>query len=78
MKEEEEEAETKDKAVVIYVDFSKLHEPQCKGADAAGTEASDYEKWSPYDGRHGNNKCWLGQQVTYVRRKQDKKCYNGE
>jgi hypothetical protein len=60
MNEEEEEAETKDLAAVVYVDFTKLHEPQCKGADTAGTETSDYEKWSPYDGRHGNNKCWLG------------------
>jgi len=59
--EEEEEAETKEKGVVVYVDFSKLHEPQCQGADTAGDEKSDYEKWSPYDGRHGNNKCWLGQ-----------------
>lgn len=27
MNEEEEEAETKDLAAVVYVDFTKLHEP---------------------------------------------------
>lgn len=63
---------------LTYLDFSSLHEPQCKGADNAGAEDSDYEQWSPYDGRHGDNKCYLGQQVTYVRRKQDAMCYNGE
>jgi len=63
---------------LTYLDFSALHEPQCKGADNAGAETSDYELWSPYDGRHGDNKCFLGQQVTYVRRKQDSLCFNGE
>jgi len=29
MGEDEEDAETKDKGVVVYADFSKLHEPQC-------------------------------------------------
>lgn len=61
MKEDDEEADSKDKAVIIYMDFAGLHEPQCKGEDAPDTEHSDFEKWSPYDGRHGNNKCWLGQ-----------------
>jgi len=76
--DEEEESEEKAKAALVYVDFAKLHEPQCKGADAPGTEKSDYESWTPYDGRHGDNKCYLGQQVTYVRRKPDVKCFNGE
>lgn len=38
----------------------------------------DFEKWTPYDGRHGSNKCFMGQTVTYSRRKQDSKCFNGE
>jgi len=53
---------------------------QCKGADDPGSATSDYELWTPNDGRHGNtnNKCFLGQQVAYIRRKQSSKCYNGE
>jgi len=66
--------------VMITLDFSGLHEPRCKGADKPGSDDSDFELWSPHDdGRHGsNNKCFLGQQVTYVRRKQDAECFNGE
>lgn len=63
---------------LTYLDFAALHEPQCKGADSAGSADSDYELWTPYDGRHGDNQCFLGQQVTYVRRKQDALCFNGE
>jgi len=65
---------------MITLDFSGLHEPTCKGVDNPGTENSDFELWSPHDdGRHGsNNKCFLGQQVTYIRRKQDSECFNGE
>lgn len=77
-KGEEEESDEKPKAAIVYIDFAKLHEPQCKGADAPDTDKSDYELWSPYDGRHGDNKCYLGQQVSYVRRKPDVKCFNGE
>jgi hypothetical protein len=66
--------------VMISLDFIGLHEPQCKGVDKPGTEGSDFELWSPHDdGRHGSSdKCFLGQQVTYIRRKQDAECYNGE
>ena len=68
----------KTRAFLTYVDFSSLHESQCKGADYAGESDSDYELWTPYDGRHGKDQCFLGQQVTYVRRKQNVMCYNGE
>lgn len=65
--------------VVITIDLKDLHEPQCRGIDRPGDADSDYELWTPFDGRHGeNNKCFLGQQVTYVRRKQDSECFNGE
>jgi hypothetical protein len=65
---------------MITLDFSNLHEPKCKGYNTPGVADSDFELWSPHDdGRHGsNNKCFLGQQVTYVRRKQDAECFNGE
>ena len=65
-------------AFLIYVDFSQLHEPQCKGVDTAGEEGSDYELWTPHDGRFGENNCFLGQHKTFVRRKQTSKCFNGE
>ena len=48
------------KGMIITVDFSSLHEPQCKGADRPGESGSDYELWTPYDGRHGDNKCFMG------------------
>merc|ERR1711862_933163 len=39
--------------------------------------SSDYETWMPSDGR-GAEKCLLGRQVTYTRRKQTSECFNGE
>lgn len=76
--EDDSEATMTNESVIASIDFSLLHEPQCKGVDRAGEADSDYELWSPYDGRHGSNTCFLGQQVTYVRRKQFAACYNGE
>ena len=66
--------------IMITLDFAGLHEPTCKGADEPGKENSDFELWSPHDdGRHGSNdKCFLGMHVTYIRRKQDSECFNGE
>jgi hypothetical protein len=66
--------------LMITLDFTGLQEPRCKGVDTPEKADSDFELWSPHDdGRHGsNNKCFLGQQVTYVRRKQDSECFNGE
>lgn len=64
---------------MTYLDFSSLHTQQCQGVDNAGATTSDYELWSPNDGRHGTgSNCFLGQQVTYVRRKQQSQCFNGE
>ncbi len=74
----EVEASKGERAFLTYIDLSQLHEAKCKGADKAGESGSDYELWSPNDGRHGDSKCFLGQTVTYVRRKQDSKCFNGE
>jgi hypothetical protein len=65
---------------MITLDFSGLHEPRCKNVDKPGADDSDFELWSPHDdGRHGSSdKCFLGQQVTYIRRKQESECFNGE
>lgn len=70
--------EAANQAFLVYLDFSQLHEPQCKGVDNAGSPDSDYELWTPHDGRFGDNKCFLGMHKTFVRRKQNALCYNGE
>jgi hypothetical protein len=62
---------------VYFLDFSELHARKCKGVEAPGTPDSDYERWSPSDGRLGD-KCLLGHQITYVRRKRDSQCFNGQ
>ncbi|CAG9311653.1 unnamed protein product [Blepharisma stoltei] len=66
-----------EKGASVAIDFSSLHEPQCKGADKPGEGSSDYELWSPNDGRAGNE-CLLGRKVEYVRRKRESECFNGE
>ena len=70
--------EKSNQAFLVYVDFSQLHEPQCKGVESPGTPESDYELWTPHDGRFGEARCFLGMHKTYVRRKQDSLCFNGE
>ena len=62
---------------VYFLDFSELHAKKCKGVEAPGTPDSDYERWSPSDGRLGD-KCLMGHQITYTRRKRMSQCYNGE
>jgi len=66
-----------EKGLVFTLDFTDLHQPACQGVQAPDTDTSDYETWTPYDGRHGD-KCFLGKKITYVRRKRDKQCYNPE
>ena len=47
---------------LVTLDFKDLHEPQCRGAQNPDDADSDFETWTPYDGRHGENqKCFLGQ-----------------
>eukprot|EP00455_Lapot_gusevi_P001515 TRINITY_DN105_c0_g1_i2.p1 TRINITY_DN105_c0_g1~~TRINITY_DN105_c0_g1_i2.p1 ORF type:complete len:936 (+),score=350.77 TRINITY_DN105_c0_g1_i2:76-2883(+) len=62
--------------VVVHVDFKGLHERPCKGADAPGSQMSDYELWTPSDGRSKN--CLLGHTVSYIRRRRSQTCYNPE
>jgi hypothetical protein len=66
----------KKKGVVIGVDFSSLHEPQCRNPDNPDAADSDYEKWTPNDGIAGHE-CLLGRKVIYIRRKREAQCYNG-
>merc|ERR1712025_299563 len=61
--------------VLYLVDFSNFHERECKGLEQAGTVDSDYEKWSPTDGRYGDQ-CLLGHRLELTRRKRSAQCYN--
>lgn len=63
--------------VVIGLDFTSLHEPQCRNPDRPDSPDSDYEKWTPNDGR-GGKECLLGRKMIYVRRKREAACFNGE
>jgi len=70
-----------DSGVIYHLDFDALGQPLCKGVWAADSVSSDYETWLPSDGRSSEKtgeKCMLGRQVTYTRRKQTSECFNGE
>lgn len=64
------------KGVVISVDFDSLHERTCRDPEHPDDPNSDYEKWSP----NGvvSEKCLMGHQSTYIRRKRDARCWNPE
>ncbi|KAL8275914.1 hypothetical protein Esti_000176 [Eimeria stiedai] len=62
--------------VLFHLDFAALNQQKCKGIWAADSVSSDYETWSPSDGRTGE-KCILGKHITYTRRKQTSECFNG-
>jgi len=66
-----------DTGVMYHLDFESLGQPLCKGVWAADSVSSDYETWSPSDGKN-TEKCLMGKQVTYTRRKQTSECFNGE
>ncbi|KAH8585131.1 sortilin [Cryptosporidium sp. chipmunk genotype I] len=63
--------------VLYHLDFNTLGQVQCVGAATPDKPDSDYETWSPYDGRN-SEKCMLGKQVVYTRKKQTAECYNGQ
>jgi len=66
-----------DTGVLYHMDFGALEQPLCKGVWAADSVSSDYETWVPSDGRN-TEKCMLGKQITYTRRKATSECFNGE
>mmetsp|Transcript_124552 Transcript_124552/g.248482 ORF Transcript_124552/g.248482 Transcript_124552/m.248482 type:complete len:879 (+) Transcript_124552:80-2716(+) len=63
--------------VLYHLDFEALGQPLCKGVWAADSVSSDYETWSPADPK-GSEKCMMGKQVTFTRRKPTSECFNGE
>lgn len=75
--ETREDEEEGNKFTTIFVlNFEKTHERICGGIHSPGTVGSDYEIWSPYDGRHGQP-CLMGRRISYTRRKRDSECFNG-
>jgi hypothetical protein len=66
-----------DTGMLFQLDFRSMHENQCKGVENAGDPSSDYELWTPSDGRSGG-KCLLGHQVRYTRRRRASTCFNGQ
>ena len=58
----------------VNLDFSGLSDRECK-FDENNQDASDYYIWSPKHPLQQND-CLFGHQSQYLRKKQDKKCYN--
>jgi hypothetical protein len=67
----------KKNGIAIGIDFSSLHEPECRNPTSPDTEHSDYETWIPSDGKTGHG-CLLGVKTIYVRRKRDATCFNSQ
>lgn len=63
--------------VMYHLDFNTLGQVQCVGAATPDRPDSDYETWSPHDGKNPE-KCMLGKQLVYTRKKQTAECYNGQ
>jgi len=64
------------KGFLANLDFNKLHEPKCRNPNEPNTPNSDYESWTPNDGRF-SRECLMGKKVIYIRRKRDSECFNG-
>jgi len=60
--------------IFVSVDFSDVHERDCRGWESPGTEGSDYEYWIPSD--RNDDHCLLGRTMRFIRRKQEATCFN--
>jgi len=67
----------KKRGFVTGLNFQTLNERRCNNPEDADSPNSDYEKWSPSDGRDGHQ-CLLGKKSYYVRRKREVDCFNGQ
>lgn len=65
-----------EQGIVATVDFKNLHQRNCQGVTTPNDKDSDYEEWTP-NGKI-NPECLMGKKVTYVRRKREAQCFNGE
>jgi hypothetical protein len=63
--------------VLYHLDFASMGTRVCHGLNTADNPNSDYETWTPSDGRSGEGeRCLLGRQTMYSRRKQLAECLN--
>jgi hypothetical protein len=65
------------KGVLYHVDFDQIGLPVCKGLKSPNMDTSDYETWTPSDGK-ADERCLLGRQKLYTRRKQLAGCLNSQ
>ncbi|KAF7456639.1 putative sortilin [Cryptosporidium felis] len=63
--------------ILYHLDFNTLGQVRCMGATTPNRPESDYETWSPRDGKNSED-CILGKQLVYTRKKQTAECYNGQ
>ncbi len=61
-------------AVMLHVDFSDIHQKECRGIENPQDPDSDYEYFKPHS--YESDKCLLGRIVEYTRRKADRPCFN--
>lgn len=67
----------KKRGIVVGLNFASLNERRCNNPEEPDSQNSDYEKWSPSDGREGHS-CLLGKKMIYIRRKREADCFNGQ
>jgi len=60
---------------IYSLNLDKHYSDQCKEKSYPGKNDSDYEIWSPFDPRR-KSYCFLGRKSFYIRKKEDRKCYN--
>lgn len=59
--------------MLYHLDFEGVHERPCSDIQHAGAPSSDFELWSPSAGT--GDKCLMGHQLKYTRRKQQARCF---
>jgi hypothetical protein len=65
------------RGALYHVDFQSMGMRLCQGLSAADSASSDYETWTPSDGK-SEERCLLGRQRLYRRRKQRAECLNNK
>jgi hypothetical protein len=62
---------------IYHLDFDVIRQRTCEGIDTPDRATSDYETWTPSDGK-SDERCLLGRQRLYTRRKQLAECLNNK
>merc|ERR1712217_21044 len=63
------------KGYLYHLDFDEIRQRTCSGIHEPDRATSDYETWTPSDGKN-EERCLLGRQRLYTRRKQLAECFN--